>query len=88
MVEMASCRREVTPSAFPRHSTVPRIPAIRIQQAISGRELIIASGRIDSTRIRENSSNSEELSGAKFEDKKNSSELFDFRRIERSEIRG
>jgi hypothetical protein len=39
-------------------------------------------------RNRQSSSNSEELSEARFEDKKKSSEFFESRRIERSEIRG
>jgi hypothetical protein len=77
MVEMASYMMSVTLSACQRHRIVPRIPAVRILRAISGRELILASAKIDSTRTHQNSSISEELSGAKFEDKKNSSEFFD-----------
>jgi uncharacterized protein (DUF2225 family) len=51
-------------------------------------ESIFASAMIDWRRIRKNSSISEELIRAKLEEKKNSQEFFDIRRINQSEIRG
>jgi len=58
---------------------VPRIGAVRIQRAVSGRELIVRSARVDSIKNSRGFFEFRYLNEVQTEDEKNSRGFFEFR---------